>query len=125
MFYLLRSLFFTSLYLDWPAYSILQYFSCIFMTELLVYLPANVFIFNFPGVHYWYNTSQDMSCNDFYPMFLLYNDGVLNAFGWAFGMNLESSERFEHPPESSYDVSCNYSFVLRSCRMNLLKCSGT
>ncbi|XP_046558425.1 uncharacterized protein LOC124267544 [Haliotis rubra] len=51
------------------------------------------------GMHYWYNIRKDMSCDDFYPVFLLYNGGKLNAFGWAFNADLSSS-RFEHPPQS-------------------------
>ncbi|XP_063435183.1 uncharacterized protein LOC134716239 isoform X2 [Mytilus trossulus] len=49
------------------------------------------------GLHYWYNIRKDMSCDEFYPMFLLYNDGKLNAFGWAFNGDFNSS-RLEHPP---------------------------
>ncbi|XP_045190122.1 uncharacterized protein LOC123547240 isoform X2 [Mercenaria mercenaria] len=55
------------------------------------------------GLHYWYNLSKDMSCDNLYPVFLLYNGGVLNGFGWAIGMDLKSySTRIEHPPQSSY-----------------------
>ncbi|KAL8618127.1 hypothetical protein ACOMHN_034354 [Nucella lapillus] len=49
------------------------------------------------GLHYWYNVSEDMSCNDFQPVFLLYTGGKLNAFGWAMGVDL-TSPRYEHPP---------------------------
>ncbi|VDI73205.1 Hypothetical predicted protein [Mytilus galloprovincialis] len=49
------------------------------------------------GLHYWYNIRKDMSCDEFYPMFLLYNDGKLNAFGWAFNGDFNSSI-LEHPP---------------------------
>lgn len=51
------------------------------------------------GNHYWYNTSADMSCEDFFPAFLMYNGGKLNAFGWALGLS-QSSPRFEHPTAS-------------------------
>ncbi|KAK3104840.1 hypothetical protein FSP39_011415, partial [Pinctada imbricata] len=51
------------------------------------------------GVHYWYNTRLDMPCEEFFPMFLLYNGGVLNAFGWAFQGDL-TSPRVEHPPQN-------------------------
>ncbi|XP_060066722.1 uncharacterized protein LOC132547007 [Ylistrum balloti] len=51
------------------------------------------------GVHYWYNVRADMSCDDFFPVFLLYNNGKLNAFGWAMGTAM-SSPRMEHPDSS-------------------------
>lgn len=55
------------------------------------------------GVHYWYNLRKDMSCNEFFPVFLLYNGGVLNAFGWALSINLaDMTNRIENPPQSSY-----------------------
>ncbi|XP_062580237.1 uncharacterized protein LOC134242184 [Saccostrea cucullata] len=53
------------------------------------------------GVHYWFDTTADMSCDRFFPVFLLYNGGVLNAFGWAFQADL-SSTRYEHPSQSSF-----------------------
>jgi len=53
------------------------------------------------GQHYWYNTAADMSCEDFQPVFLLYNEGVLNAFGWAMGLG-QSSPRYEHPTPSVF-----------------------
>ncbi|XP_064603751.1 uncharacterized protein LOC135469143 [Liolophura sinensis] len=52
------------------------------------------------GMHYWYNLREDMSCDDFQPIFLLYNNGKLNAFGWAINADLQS-HRFEHPPLAS------------------------
>ncbi|KAK3599387.1 hypothetical protein CHS0354_036398 [Potamilus streckersoni] len=54
------------------------------------------------GVHYWYNLRADMPCNEFFPVFLLYNEGELNAFGWALGTNIAGTQRLEHPPQSSY-----------------------
>lgn len=48
------------------------------------------------GLHYWYDVSTDMSCDDFFPVFLLYNHGKLNAFGWAIGTAM-SSPHMEHP----------------------------
>ncbi|WAR21216.1 HD-like protein [Mya arenaria] len=36
------------------------------------------------GTHFLYRMSVDMDCDDFFPMFLLYNGGVLDGFGWAF-----------------------------------------
>lgn len=63
----------------------------------------------FTGVHYWYAATRDMSCDNFFPVFLLYNGGVLNAFGWAFQADLSSS-RFEHPTTSSFAVSARFRF---------------
>ncbi|XP_060599048.1 uncharacterized protein LOC132752700 isoform X2 [Ruditapes philippinarum] len=55
------------------------------------------------GFHYWYDMSKNMNCDNFYPVFLLYNGGVLNGFGWALAMDLKNySTRIEHPPQSSY-----------------------
>lgn len=49
------------------------------------------------GRHYWYDISADMNCDDFYPMFLLYNSDRLTGFGWVAQGNAASS-RYEHPP---------------------------
>jgi len=49
------------------------------------------------GQHYWYNVSKKMNCDDFFPVFLLYNYGLLNGFGWATSGYLES-DYVEHPP---------------------------
>ncbi|KAK0049990.1 hypothetical protein Bpfe_020541 [Biomphalaria pfeifferi] len=51
------------------------------------------------GKHYWYDFRIDTSCTDYFPMFLMYNDGMLNAFGWALAAEL-TSRRYEHPPKS-------------------------
>ena len=51
------------------------------------------------GMHYWYDTSLNMSCDDFFPSFILYNKGKLNAFGWAVGADMNTN-RVEHPPHS-------------------------
>ncbi len=59
---------------------------------------------SFSGQHYWYNVRKDMSCDEFYPMFLMYNNGKLNAFGWAFKGDFKSN-RFEHPKASVLGVS--------------------
>ncbi|XP_076461616.1 uncharacterized protein LOC143294080 [Babylonia areolata] len=58
------------------------------------------------GVHYWYNVSTDMSCDDFQPVFLLYNEKKLTAFGWALGVD-QSSPRFEHPAYSMVSAFMN------------------
>ncbi|XP_064630529.1 uncharacterized protein LOC135489214 [Lineus longissimus] len=54
------------------------------------------------GQHYWYDTSLEMSCDDFYPAFLLYNKGKLNGFGWALNHELKSF-RYERPPNNELD----------------------
>lgn len=59
------------------------------------------------GVHYWASLSgkvtKDTDPDDFFPVFLLYNKGKLNAFGWAFNANL-TSKRFEHPSETAFPL---------------------
>jgi len=55
------------------------------------------------GKHYWYNLSADLSCDSMFPVFLLYNGGQLNAFGWAMVANLPSSH-LEHPSPSTYGL---------------------
>ena len=55
------------------------------------------------GVHYWANVNGqvtvDMNADDFVPIFLQYNKGELNGFGWGFNGNLTST-RYEHPTVS-------------------------
>ena len=58
----------------------------------------------FLGQHYWYDISNDMDCEDFFPFFLLYNSDVLNGFGFATAANLDS-KRIEHPPKDKLWVS--------------------
>ena len=65
----------------------------------------------FVGHHYWYNLTSDTSCDDIWPMFLLYNKGELNAFGWAF-QELYDSPRYEHPTSKILRVSCNFQAVI-------------
>ena len=53
------------------------------------------------GVHYWAdisgrNLGVDSDADDFVPMFLQYNKGKLNGYGWGFNADLPS-KRFEHP----------------------------
>jgi len=49
------------------------------------------------GEHYWYNISNDLDCNYMNPIFLLYNGGVLDAFGFNFMGPYQNSPRYEHP----------------------------
>ncbi|XP_019646226.1 PREDICTED: uncharacterized protein LOC109486777 [Branchiostoma belcheri] len=55
------------------------------------------------GQHYWYNTAADMNCDDFFPVFLLYNSGRLNGFGWNINANL-NSPRYESPPADALSM---------------------
>ncbi|CAH1257658.1 Hypp1874 [Branchiostoma lanceolatum] len=55
------------------------------------------------GQHYWYNVTTDMSCDNFYPVFLLYNSGRLNGFGWNIKAYLDSP-RYEHPTTDILDM---------------------
>lgn len=48
------------------------------------------------GNHYWYNIYSNMNCPNFFPIFLLYNGGLLNGYGFA-TMLSEPSSRYEHP----------------------------
>jgi hypothetical protein len=53
------------------------------------------------GVHYWADLSGipltvDVDPDNFLPMFLQYNRGKLNGFGWAFNADF-TSNRYEHP----------------------------
>merc|ERR1712150_420440 len=52
------------------------------------------------GNHYWYDVTPDMTCEEFQPIFLLYNDNILNGFGWAMIADLPSP-RLEHPTSSA------------------------
>ncbi|GFR71423.1 hypothetical protein ElyMa_000353100 [Elysia marginata] len=56
------------------------------------------------GKHYWYNVTVDMDCDTFYPVFLLYNGGKLNSFGWALLTGLDSVN-YEHPIIPALGVS--------------------
>lgn len=52
------------------------------------------------GVHYWADLTGKLGKNadadNFVPLFLQYNKGKLNGFGWAFNADV-TSKRFEHP----------------------------
>lgn len=53
------------------------------------------------GLHYWADArgvkmGADTTSDEFLPIFLLYNKGNLNGFGWAFNADLPSI-RYEHP----------------------------
>jgi len=54
--------------------------------------------FPWMGQHYWYNISANMRCQDFFPVFIMYNRKRLDGFGWNTNGDLKS-KRFEHPPK--------------------------
>lgn len=56
------------------------------------------------GRHYWYNISEDMNCNDFFPFFLMYNRNKLTGFGFAIVGNFQFTNRYEHPPKNSFKM---------------------
>lgn len=90
-----------------------------FATNCLVvyFFVSLILVFLFTGLHYWYDLSKSMSCDRLFPMFLLYNNGVLNGFGWAFGMDLQTySSRIEHPAKNSYKVN------VKLIRVNMKSC---
>ncbi|GFO02749.1 hypothetical protein PoB_002925400 [Plakobranchus ocellatus] len=55
------------------------------------------------GNHYWYNITDNMDCNAFFPVFLLYNEEKLNGFGWALVADLPSSH-YEHPGKETFGL---------------------
>ncbi|KAL9955112.1 hypothetical protein ACROYT_G036396 [Oculina patagonica] len=67
------------------------------------------------GRHYWYNISPDMNCDDYFPMFLLYNKDRLNGFGWVAQGNA-GSKRYEHPPPKKLD----FGFFLKGTKPKCL-----
>ncbi|XP_031568107.1 uncharacterized protein LOC116302858 [Actinia tenebrosa] len=56
------------------------------------------------GQHYWYDISNNMDCNDFYPVFIMYNGKRLDSFGWNTNGFLKS-KRCEHPTSDRFGVS--------------------
>uniref|UniRef100_A0A1W7R968 Venom protein n=1 Tax=Hadrurus spadix TaxID=141984 RepID=A0A1W7R968_9SCOR len=54
------------------------------------------------GRHYWHDVKKDMSCDNFFPYFLLLNRGKLTGFGFASVGNFEFSTRFEHPKKQDF-----------------------
>jgi len=56
------------------------------------------------GVHYWYNTHENMTCTDFFPFTAIYNRGKLTSFAFASFGNYEFSRRFEHPKSSTFSL---------------------
>lgn len=56
------------------------------------------------GVHYWYNVTSDMNCNDFQPECLLYNEGKLTAFCFAINGKY-SSDRYDSPHANAKSIA--------------------
>ncbi|CAH1256151.1 Hypp1602 [Branchiostoma lanceolatum] len=59
------------------------------------------------GRHYWLSgaggVKEDTKADELAPIFLLYNEGQLNGFGFVLNANLESP-RYEHPPKEALGV---------------------
>ena len=51
-----------------------------------------------------------MDCDNFFPVFLLYNGGKLNAFGWALGGDAQDPN-FEHPEKPYLGVRIIFFFT--------------
>ena len=67
---------------------------------------SDLIIILFEGMHYWYNLTKSMSCDEMFSMLLRYNSsGQLNAFGWDFDPKYDSSSLWEHPKPSQLGVS--------------------
>lgn len=58
------------------------------------------------GEHYWYNMSVDLDCNEFFPVFLLFNQGELTGFGWSV-QGVYPSEHTEYPPSFVLNLFIN------------------
>lgn len=48
----------------------------------LFYNNSNYIFCNILGIHYYYNVTPTMACNDFFPFFLLVKEGNLVGLGW-------------------------------------------
>ncbi|GFN89430.1 hypothetical protein PoB_001593600 [Plakobranchus ocellatus] len=55
------------------------------------------------GMHYWYNTTADSNCDELLPVFLLYNGGRLNGFGFVALADIESAY-YEHPEYKDFKM---------------------
>ncbi|CAG0921509.1 unnamed protein product [Notodromas monacha] len=58
------------------------------------------------GDHFWYRVSPDLDCNEFFPAFLLYNQGELTGFGWAV-QGIYESDHVEYPPSFVLNLFMN------------------
>ena len=57
------------------------------------------------GLHYWYNLTEDINCDDIFPVYTIYLDGTLVAIGWAFNEQQTSSGRWEDSERAVIGVS--------------------
>lgn len=59
------------------------------------------------GQHYWFNISEGMTCDDFFPLFIIYNKGILTTYGFDTGIGEaqnQASSRWEHPGGKALDL---------------------
>ncbi|XP_031568100.1 uncharacterized protein LOC116302851 isoform X2 [Actinia tenebrosa] len=56
------------------------------------------------GQLYWYNISSRMACRDMFPVFLMYNNGELNGFGWIVldDLDITTSTSFVRATSTSF-----------------------
>ena len=79
----------------------------------------NLFFIYFVGEHYWFNTSASTVCT-MYPVFLVYNEGKLNALGFTFYTESLSSLRFEQVTPDDLKVRWGLASNFKWCpRTNL------
>jgi len=81
------------------------------------------------GAHFWADIdgtelNENTNPDNFAPLFLLYNKGKLNGFGWAFNADL-SSKRYEHPGQDVLSMFFNkipkfFSDPIKSGRLSTL-----
>jgi charged multivesicular body protein 7 len=57
-----------------------------------------------------------MSCDDSFPVFLLYNWGKLTGFGWAMIADVQNT-RVEHPTKKEIPVRMNISRFAAKTRL--------
>ncbi len=71
----------------------------------------------FVGEHYWFNASASTVCT-MYPVFLVYNEGKLNALGFTFYTESLSSPRFEQVTPDDlkvrFGLASNFKWYLRT-----------
>ena len=82
---------------------------CLKYLPLVIYTlycvcPINLESIFIKGQHYWYDISANMKCENFFPVFLLYNSKKLTGFGWAMQGDVKSP-RVEHPTPDRLHVS--------------------
>ncbi|CAG5115666.1 unnamed protein product [Candidula unifasciata] len=53
------------------------------------------------GIHFYYNITFDMSCDQLFPVVILYNKGQLNTFAWMF-LSVFQDKRYEVSPKKVF-----------------------